>query len=139
MLIKSLFIMALTVFGIMAPASVEAMKPLSTVNKPIIARFTADWCGNCKILEPKFQKALDETHLRDSFHMVVFDFTNDQTEAKAAAKAGETGLTDLYQKYAPKTGFAIIIKDGQEVARLTKSDSLEDIKQKLMSLTGTEN
>jgi thiol-disulfide isomerase/thioredoxin len=130
-----ILLLAVTLFGFV-PNS-HAMQPLSDNDKPVIARFTADWCGNCKILEPKLQQALDETNLRDAFNIVIFDFTNDQSEAEAAAKAGETGLTDLYQKHAPKTGFAILIKNGQEVARLTKSNSVEDIKTKLMSLTGT--
>lgn len=107
------------------------MKPLAQMEKPIIARFTAEWCGSCKVLEPKFQEAISQLEDKDAFDLVVFDFTDDATKATSAAKAGETGLTGLYNAHAPKTGMAVLVKDGKAAMKITKSDSVEVIKAKL--------
>jgi len=130
-MLKSLFVMALALFGTIAVTQAESMKPLKQMDKPVIARFTADWCGSCKVLEPKFQEAIAQLENKDAFDLVVFDFTDDTTKAKSAAKAGETGLTDLYNEFAPKTGMAILVKDGKQAVRITKTDSVEVIKAKL--------
>jgi len=140
-MLKSLFVMAFALFGTIAAASAMDkdhsghdhgdMKPLKQMEKPVVARFTADWCGSCKVLEPKLQEAISQLEDKTAFDMVTFDFTDDTTKAKAAAKAGETGLTDLYQALAPKTGMAILVKDGAEAVRITKTDSVEVIKAKL--------
>ncbi len=129
-MLKSLFVMAFAIFGMLSTAQAD-MKPLAQTDKPIIARFTADWCSNCKILEPKFQEALGRIKDKDSYDLVVLDFTDDMSKAKSAAKAGETGLTDLYNELAPKTGMAVLVKDGEEVVRITKDDSVDVIQAKL--------
>jgi thiol-disulfide isomerase/thioredoxin len=128
-MIKSLFIMAFAVFGFMAPAS--AMEPLANNDKPTIVVFHADWCGSCKILGPKMMEAMEQLESKEALHIVKFDLTDDTTKAKSADMAGENGLTDLYQKLTPKTGFAVLVKDGQEAVRITKTDSVEVIKAKL--------
>lgn len=129
-MLKSLFVMAFALFASITTVNAET-PPLAQMDKPIVARFTADWCGSCKILEPKFQEAIGQLDNKDAFDLVIFDFTDDMSKAKAAAKAGETGLTDLYQSLAPKTGMAILVKDGKEAVRITKADSVEVIKAKL--------
>lgn len=123
--------MAFALFGTIAMAQAEIMKPLEQMDKPVVARFTAEWCGSCKILEPKFQEAITQLENKDAFDLVIFDFTDDATKAKASAKAGETGLTDLYNEFAPKTGMAILVKDGKSAIKITKTDSVEVIKAKL--------
>lgn len=137
-MLKSLFVMAFALFGTIATASAMdetkaemEMKPLAQMEKPVVVRFTADWCGSCKVLEPKFQDAISQMDNKDAFELVTFDFTDDMSKAKSAAMAGETGLTDLYQSLAPKTGMAVLVKDGAEAVRITKTDSVEVIKAKL--------
>lgn len=135
-MLKSLFVMAFALFGTIATATAmdettTEIKPLAQIDKPVIARFTADWCGSCKVLEPKFQEAINQLDNKDAFELVVFDFTDDMTTAKSAAMAGEKGLTDLYQAHAPKTGMAVLVKDGKAAMKITKTDSVEVIKAKL--------
>lgn len=125
---KSLFIMAFAVFGFVSPAS--AMEPLIDNDKPTLAVFYADWCGSCKILEPKMEEAMASLD-KDALHIVKFDLTDDVTKAESLKLADKNGLGVLYNKNTPKTGFAILVKDGQEAVRLTKSDSVEVIKAKL--------
>jgi hypothetical protein len=67
----------------------------------------------------------------DALNVVTFDLTDDTTKAKSADMAGANGLTDLYNDLAPKTGMAVLVKNGKEAVRITKKDSVEVIKAKL--------
>ena len=129
-MLKSLFILALSVFVIVTTAQAE-MKPLADISKPTIAVFYADWCGSCKILDPNMKAAMEQIDNKDTLNIIVFDLTDDTTKAQAAAMAGENGLTDIYNDIAPTTGMAVLVKNGKEYGRLTNSDSVEDIKAKL--------
>jgi thiol-disulfide isomerase/thioredoxin len=128
-MIKSLFIMAFAVFGFMAPVS--AMEPMTENDKPTVAVFYADWCGSCKVLEPKMMEAIGQLESKDALNIVKFDLTDDKTKVESLKLADKNGLGVLYNKNAPKTGFAALVKDGQEAVRITKTDSVEVIKAKL--------
>jgi len=140
-MLKSLFIMAFALFGTIATAgamdkyghgdaNAAGMKPLAAMDKPVVAVFYADWCGSCKILDPKMKQAVGMMD-KDAVDVVMFDLTDEETKAKSAALAGEKGLTDLYNAHAPKTGYAVLVKDGKAAMRITKNDSVEVIKAKL--------
>lgn len=111
----------------------NTMQPLAAIDKPIVAVFYADWCGSCKILEPRLEAAMSQLADKDAVKIVKFDLTDDTTKAKSAAMAGENGLTDMYNEKAPKTGFAVLVQGdaATEPVTLTKSDSIAEIKAKL--------
>jgi len=143
-MLKSLFTMAFALFGVLASAHAmdkTHMKPLAMdTHKPTVAVFYADWCGSCKVLEPKMKEAISQIKNKDALKIVKFDLTNDETKAKSAALAGENGLTDLYNAKAPKTGFAVLVNDsGKNPMTLTKTDSVEVIKAKLETFIATKS
>ncbi|PCE64046.1 thioredoxin family protein [Sediminicola luteus] len=39
-------------------------------NKTVVVQYSASWCGNCRIMKPKFKK---EASLRDEFTFVLAD------------------------------------------------------------------
>jgi len=142
-MLKSLFVMAFAIFGILSTAQAgdNDMKPLANdTHKPTVAVFFADWCGSCKVLEPNMKEALSQIENKDALKIVMFDLTDDETKAKSAALAAENGLTDLYNERAPKTGFAVLVNDsGENPMTLTKTDSVEIIKAKLETFIATKS
>lgn len=131
-MLKSILVMAFALFGTIATAS--AMDETSTdtmSSKPTIAVFYADWCGSCKILEPKMEEAMKQMDNADALNIVKFDLTNAETKAASVTMAAENDLTDLYNARAPKTGFAVLVNNDENPVTLTKADSVEDIKAKL--------
>ncbi len=143
-MLKSLFIMAFAVFGILSSAQADdhiGMKPLANdTDKPTIALFHADWCGSCKIMDPKLEEAMSMLDNKDALKVVKFDLTDDKTKAKSAAMAAENNLTDLYNAKAPKTGFAVLVNEsGENPMTITKADSIEVIKAKLETYIATRS
>ena len=137
-MLKSTIMTILTIIGLTVTVAM-AMPPLEPRDKPMLVNFTAKWCGSCKILEPKINQALSDKALADSIEVVVFDLTDDTSRATSAALAGERGLTDLFQKYAPKTGFSVLIdRNNVEQAQLVKTNSVQDIQDKLNALVKGE-
>lgn len=134
-MLKSLFTMAFAILGLVS-VSAQAEMPKMMDHKPTVAVFYADWCGSCKILDPKIEEAYNSLENKDAIEMVVFDLTDDETKAKSADLAASKGLSDIYQANAPKTGFAILTNfhEGDELVKLTKTDTVEEIKAKLMVL-----
>lgn len=141
-MLKALFV-SFFAFLISPILSVYAdMLPLANHGKPTLAIFSARWCGNCQILEPKLMKALDQLQDKSVLNVVKFDFTNDASEAKSAGIAGYEGLTDLYNAYVPKTGFVILVDsgdEGQSPVMLTKKDSVEEMRVKLESFIASKS
>lgn len=129
-MLKAILIMAFALFGTIGNVHSET-PPLNYSSKPTLVIFYADWCGSCKILEPKLEQAMGMLENKDALKIVRFDLTDDTTKAKSADMAGENGLTDIYNAHAPKTGFIVMAQNGQEMGRLTKSDDVATIKAKL--------
>jgi len=130
-MLKSLFIMAFALVGLVTvPAT--AMDSEAQAQKPMLVTFTAEWCGSCKILEPKLEQALTNDKINSGLEVVIFDFTNNDTKAAAASLADEKGLTDIFQKHGPKTGFSLMVgQNMQEQGRFTKENSVEEIETTL--------
>jgi thiol-disulfide isomerase/thioredoxin len=132
---KMLLILMTAMFGLFAAPNGHAQ----TVSNPTVVLFYADWCGSCKILEPKLKKAMS-TVKSSTIKQVVFDMTDDATKAKSMEMAKKRGLMDVYDAYAPKTGMAILVNDsGREVTTLKKNQSVEDMELALKSLDGNQS
>lgn len=106
---------------------------------PTVALFYADWCGSCKILEPKLEKAKAALKDKSEIDWVVFDLTNDETKAQSSSLAAAKNLSTLYAEHAPKTGFAMLVKGDRSGApvMITKNDSVEEMQEKLNALIGS--
>jgi len=48
----------------------DSLKQLVDNNKNVIVQFSASWCGNCRVMKPKFKKMASET---DDFTFVIVD------------------------------------------------------------------
>ncbi len=94
-----------------APHTARAETQLKeTVEAPqiIVAKFYADWCGSCKIMQPALETFLDATADEPVLY-VHFDLTDETTRQKSAYLAHTLGLSEIYKDHAAKTGYALLV------------------------------
>lgn len=97
--------------------------------KIIAMLFYADWCGSCKVLEPKIDQV--KTEFKDeSIFFTRFDLTDDFTVAQSKRFASLIGLEDVLKKNGGKTGYMVLLdaRSGKVLGKLTKDKSPEDIR-----------
>ena len=74
----------------------------------IAVKFHADWCGSCKVIAPAFVD-LANKYDGEPVLFVTFDLTNRTTTAQAEYLAAALGLSKVWSKHAPKTGYVLLI------------------------------
>lgn len=100
-------------------------------DKTNLVLFYSDYCGQCKILEPKLKEALNDVD-KGAITFIKFDYTDRDRIMASKDVAAENGLTELQKKYGAKTGFAILTdSDGHELGQLSASDSVEELYKKI--------
>lgn len=88
------------------PANAAAPAQTST---PLVKAvyFHADWCPNCRILDPIYAKAKAQAANRP-VQFIRLDFTNNQTWDASMQTALDADIVETYNAYAPSTGFVIL-------------------------------
>lgn len=76
--------------------------------KVMIIAFHADWCGGCKVLGPKLMENVLPAVKDDPSLFVKLDLT-DPNSAQAEYMLSVLGLGNLWEEYAGKTGFALVV------------------------------
>ena len=132
-----LTILALGLVALMPAAFAEndamAEKEMMKANDVSLVVFYSETCSSCKVMEPKMAKALNVVN-RDNFQVVKFDFSNDATIEATRSVAAEKNVNSTLQKYGAKTGFAVLVDaDGNELAKITKSDSSPEMAMKIIN------
>ncbi len=78
---------------------------------PIVAmRFHADWCGNCRVLAPKWAEAL-QTFEAGEIQAVTVDLTFGVGAARRAARKRAADAPhggDVFDQYGDRTGFVVL-------------------------------
>lgn len=117
-----------------APASAEPV--LRIIN------FTADWCPNCRVLDPRLAEAL-EAFPEDEIELVNLDMTkarsgSDQmtvinTHNDAIRRADSVKAGYLWDWYGGRTGIAVVIAadNGEPISCFMRVLSVDDIKDRL--------
>lgn len=93
-----------------------------------VATFRADWCPMTRVLEPRLKAALAKTDPK-AVRQVQFDLSSRAHKNASAEKADALGLRRIYDRYAAKTGFALIIRadDRTVVQKITPMMSDSEI------------
>lgn len=59
----------------------DKLADLITENQKVVVQFSASWCGNCRIMKPKFKKLASEN---DTITFVLVDAENSPESRKLA-------------------------------------------------------
>lgn len=59
----------------------DTLQDLISKNEKVVVQFSASWCGNCRIMKPKFKKLASEN---DSITFVLIDAENSPESRKLA-------------------------------------------------------
>lgn len=99
----------------------------------IAALFYADWCGSCKVLDPKVEEAKAKLAEDTKTLFVTFDLTDDTAKAQSAMLAEALGLGSIYKAHGGKTGFMLVVDadDKSVLHKLTKTDEVATIRTHL--------
>ncbi|MEL6111441.1 MAG: thioredoxin domain-containing protein [Pseudomonadota bacterium] len=73
-----------------------------------VVNFTADWCPNCKVLDPALADALTLV-VGLAIAPVTFDLTNAETTNAAFEKVNGTLLGGVYGDYIGLTGLVVMV------------------------------
>ncbi len=92
--------------------------------KPTVVIIRADWCSACQKLEPEMMKLMKQYGGKLNF--VMLDVTNDETTAKAAAKAKSLGLSSFFEANKKTTSTVGIFKGKKQVYKTTKNFNRAD-------------
>ncbi|MEO0981077.1 MAG: thioredoxin family protein [Pseudomonadota bacterium] len=131
------FFLLLAVLAAAAPATAQPVVK--------ILNFTADWCPNCQVLNPKIDRALADFD-GDAVALVDLDLTatrGGELEERAAAReaagalAAEHGGAEVWADYASLTGLAVAIAadTGEPLACFTPDLSGRQISGRLLQAT----
>jgi len=107
--------------------------PQSEKPEQMAVLFYADWCGSCKVLDPRIEEVRSELGEDTKTLFVTFDLTDPATRAQTAMLAESLGLGSVYEEYGAKTGFLLVIdaNDKKVLQKLTKADEVETIRTHL--------
>ncbi|MGV6801622.1 MAG: thioredoxin domain-containing protein [bacterium] len=82
--------------------------------------YYADWCGPCQVLKPKLESA-KASYTDATIDIMYLDFTSMDWDNifKQAEKADSIGMADQVDLTNIRTGYALIVVDGQVLGRIS--------------------
>jgi thiol-disulfide isomerase/thioredoxin len=92
--------------------------------------FYADWCGTCKVLEPRIDEVKKE--LTDKPVLITrVDLTDEATRAQSQLFANWVGLGEIYREQGGATGFMLLIDPEEQkvIQRIGAQHTEEQIRQ----------
>ena len=94
----------------------------------VAATFRSNWCGPCRILEPRFEVVMED-YTDAAIEGVRFDFSFGR-RGRLAERAAEEGISEVYARSAGSTGYVLLIdRETQDVlAHITVRYAERDIR-----------
>ena len=102
-----------------------------------VIKIHADWCGTCKILEPKLAEVEKELS-QEPVRFIILDVTDETNTEQSQDIAAELGIKEVFfrdNKSIQKAGtVAIFDPETKEIiAKLTKNDDIAEMIRKINS------
>lgn len=110
--------LTITILSVALVAAFSAASALAKT-KPTVVIIRADWCTACQKLEPTMMDLMKEYEGKLNF--VILDVTNEETTAKAAAKAKSLGLSRFFEANKKMTSTVAIFKGRKQVFKTVQN------------------
>jgi thiol-disulfide isomerase/thioredoxin len=110
--------LTITILSVALVAAFSAASALAKT-KPTVVIIRADWCTACQKLEPMMMDLMKEYEGKLNF--VILDVTNEETTAKAAAKAKSLGLSRFFEANKKMTSTVAIFKGRKQVFKTVQN------------------
>ena len=114
--VAALGLLGAAVGGLYVTNRAPAVTPISDdeargADRPFVIKLHAQWCPTCMVTKDVWAR-VHQTYAGRA-HLVVFDFTNDETTAAAEVEARRLGLEPVFHEYSGATGFVVVF-DGRK-------------------------
>ena len=120
-----------------ASALAAPVPPADRADDPAVYAvvFTAEWCGRCKVLEPKLMPVMQSMMEDEAVQFVMLDFTNRESTATSEETASALDLDEIYDANKGKTGFVLLVDagSGEILDRILSTDDSDGIRAKIRS------
>ncbi|TVR35348.1 MAG: thioredoxin [Balneolaceae bacterium] len=119
-----------------APFSMNAEDTKITDEISIIAvKMDADWCGKCKVMNPKLDAVMPEFK-DEPVLFVKFNMTDEFTTRQAGFLADRLNLKSLFNEHKGQTGYVVLIdaNSGEPLKTLQSDLSETQIKAEIQSV-----
>ena len=129
-MIRTLLILSCLLSGLtLATEGGDAAQPAPSDEPRLVAAlFRSNWCGPCKVLEPRYEAVMDD-YAAAPLDRVRFDSSFGRRGA-LERRARQEGVAAVYEATAGSTGFVLLIDrdTGDVLARITMEYSDADMR-----------
>ncbi|MES2488936.1 MAG: thioredoxin family protein [Pseudomonadota bacterium] len=101
--------------------------------EPMAVFIAADWCGNCKVLEPKLHDALKGFEHKINF--VNIDVTDDKRFFQSKQVVFKLGVPKLLKGSVTVGWVALFDRNGNQVGKIMQDMSVDEMKQAFQALS----
>lgn len=125
-IIFSMFFLTLGLSFLTAEASAEITGNDTDEISIIGVKMDADWCGKCKVMNPKMDNVMPE-FIDEDILFVKFNMTDDFTVRQAGKLADRMNLSSLFEENKGSTGYMVLVNANTgEVLHTLQSDQSEE-------------
>ena len=86
------------------------------VDKPLIVKIDASWCGTCTKLKPTMTEL--EERVGDDARIVILDVSDRAAVEASAAEADRLGIRKFFDSYKGKTGTVAVIASNGKIVQV---------------------
>jgi thiol-disulfide isomerase/thioredoxin len=122
-------LLAIALAGILlAPNTVAQAKPPQKPVELWLVNLTAEWCPNCRVLDPRLDQAFTR-YTDGAVRRQTLDFTSEAASAGAFGQVNGTLLAGVYSDHLGVTGLGVLVAadTGEKLACVQRTMSVEAI------------